>query len=496
MRLGLWMTALAMTCSVASAANEALSEAQIWKKTKLSHELTARFINNNDCNSSVQYLKSCRAAIAAAHDLLGNPKFAFDHDDFEASLKQLEKLAPANVPLEQLRARAINAHLEVFDPYAAIKASEEFRNTQTQKSKNYVGIGMAIEQTPEGIKVRETYSTSPAGLAGLREGDLIVAIASDGRNFEDARKFTPDMLGDKVAGENGEPMAIRIERQGRQIEYQNIKRSAVKVKYLNGEMLDTKEGVGYIRIRSFESLSIAEQFKAKVRELQRMKMKKLIIDLRGNRGGDKFMGVTIAELFLGAKKVTGTQLLDDRVPSIIKVMNIENTVHEKTIEWEGGFASKPTFNFPVVVLVDAQTASASEILAGALQDHEAAWLVGERTYGKGSAQTIESIPGIPSLNLKWTSEKFYLPSGRSNQGLGIMPSFEVPRSRGENLTTAMRLRELDVKPNSLAVESQPWIETRPQEQSRIQNCVNQHPPEDIEDYQKAYAMAVLGCQGT
>jgi carboxyl-terminal processing protease len=147
-----------------------------------------------------------------------------------------------------------------------------------------------------------------------------------------------------------------------------------------------------------------------------------------------------------------------------------------------------------VVLIDSQSASASEILAGALQDYGRAWLVGETSYGKGSAQSMEQIPGYPSLTLKWTSERFYLPSGRSNQAIGIRPSFEIPRDRDDGDRMVPRLREVDNMPNALSPESQPWVETRPKEKAAITDCVAAHGvPETIDDYEKAYATAVLAC---
>jgi carboxyl-terminal processing protease len=205
------------------------------------------------------------------------------------------------------------------------------------------------------------------------------------------------------------------------------------------------------------------------------------------------MAVQIAELFLGPKVLTGTKLLDDTVPSIPAAMNREPETYEKDIQWEPGFTRRATYRFPLVVLIDSQSASASEILAGALQDHGRAWLVGETSYGKGSAQSMEQIPDYPSLTLKWTSERFYLPSGRSNQGVGLRPSFEVPRDRNDFQLMVPRLREVDNMPNALSPESQPWVETRPTEKAAITNCVTAYGVPNFEDYQQAYATAVLAC---
>lgn len=493
MRLGLWMAALAIA-SMNSFAAEVLSEPQIWKRTKLDAQLTSRFINNRACQSSETYLQSCRNAIKAAGDLAGIKTYpaALD-EDFEKSLSEIEKQLPKDIPVQMLRARAINAHLETFDPYAAIKASDEYRDTRTRGTKKYVGIGMTVEQAPEGILIRETYSTSPAGKAGLRAGDLIVAIASDARNFEDALHLNVDGLADKVVGENGEPLSIKIRRGNREIIYERIKRAAVNVTYVNSEMLDKHLGIGYIRIRSFESIMVFAQFKARMRELKSQGMKKLIIDLRGNLGGDKGMATQIVELFAGPKNLTGWKLLDDKVPSIPVAMNRAPENYEDEIQWEPGIAMKPAYNLPVVVLIDSQSASASEVLAGALQDYHLAWLVGESSYGKGSAQSQEMIPDYPSLTLKWTSERFYLPSGRSNQGVGLRPSFEVPRSRTDGNKMVPRLRELDNVPNALSAESTPWVETRPEEQKKIEDCISSYGIPSLEDYQMAYGMAVLAC---
>ncbi len=495
MRIGLWTACFATSIITSSAAfaAEALSEAQIWKKTALTFELTIRFINNEKCKSSELYLRSCKAALAAAAEMAGSPESA-ESEDFEGTLRALEAKLPTDIPPQMMRARAINAHLAVFDPYAAIKPTEEFRSTATSGAKNYVGIGMAIEPTAQGIVIRETYPTSPASKAGLRDGDLITAIASDGRNFENALGFSADALADKVIGENGEPLAIRVMRDGREIEYAKIKRSSVRVTYVTSEVLDGPERAGYVRIRSFESLKVCREVSAQVKALQAKKIKRLILDLRGNRGGDKTMSICVAELFLGPKKVSGTKLIENSVPSIADVMHIEKEEFETQIEWEGGFVAKPTFTMPLVVLVDSMSASASEILAGALQDHNRAWIVGERTYGTGTAQTIETVHRVPSLSLKWTSERFFTPSGRSNQGVGISPNFAVSRQRGVDLEQTPRQRENDFLPNRMpAKESRVWIETRPEEVHDVLACVNNNVRTDVEDFQKAYGLAVLNC---
>lgn len=481
------LTAL-LTLNSAFAATTVLTEPQYWQKTKLPPELMAKFISNAKCNSGSKALKACRAALRTAQALVGAPPNAERAVEFEKSISLLEGSLEGAIPVQMFRAKVINAHLQSYDAHAEIKPSAMMENTAQGTNQNFVGIGVIIEPTGGGILVTEVTPDSPAAKAGVKEDDLVLAIAKRGTVFENVGTDL-DRASDLILDSAGTPVSIRISRAGTTLELA-MKRAQVSVPYVDGEVVD---GIGYLRIFSFESYSVCTKTIKKLAALQAAGMKKLILDLRGNPGGEKGMAVCVTEQFLGAKKVVGTRAVSNAIPSLYDIMQIEGSlIDAEKMNWEGGYISKAKYTGPMVVLVDAMSASGSEIVAGALQDYERAWLIGERTSGKGTVQSEEFVPDHPTLTMKYTTERFYQPLGRTNQAVGLSPSFEVPRRKGVDLSTVKRFREIDLFPKSLAPESLPWTETRPVEADRIRRCAKERTPE-MADYQKATAIAVLSC---
>jgi carboxyl-terminal processing protease len=492
-----WL-ALTAVLPVSLAQAKPLSESEYWRKTTFPVSLVAKFISNQKCNSSLEYLNSCREALKAAQKAVGVPVDADNAVEFERALSGLENSLEGLMPVQMFRARAVNAHLAYFDAHAAIKPSLMFEETLTGANQNYVGIGVVLEPNRSALVIREVAPGSPAAKAGLREDDVVKAIAKNGRDFENVANDI-DRASDLILDKANTDVSLRIVRGGLEIDFP-MKRAQVSVPYVTGEMRD---GVGYIRINSFESGAVCRLV---IKQLNAMAgAQKLILDLRGNPGGEKDMAVCVAELFLGPKRVVGTKSVANEIPALLNVMQIDTSLYGAGgMNWEGGYVARPKFTGPMVVLVDALSASGAEIVAGALQDHGRAWLIGERTSGKGTVQSEEFIPDFPSLTMKYTIERFYQPSGRTNQAVGLTPSFEVPRRKGQDPNLIPPLREIDLFPKSLAPESKPWTETRPVEALAVSRCVlaGESAEQNLNslvasglpaDYQKAYALAVLGC---
>lgn len=486
---------LALFAAFGAAHAKTLSETEYWQRTSFPQSLLTQFISNEKCESSAEYLASCRQALNAARWAAGLEGPAEDTHDFESAIAAYEKIAADRMPVQWFRARIVTAHLNFFDAHAGLQPTALLNANYSGASRNLIGVGIVIENQNGRLIVRETVPGSPAQLKGLKEDDEIVEIAKSGREFE---KVVGNMnkASDLILDKENTKISFRILRNGRKLEIP-MQRARVSMPYVSTRLQD---GIGYVRIFSFESQSICGLVRD---QLTALNAEKIILDLRGNPGGDKAMAVCVAELFLGPRKVLGTRGVSRSVPSLAKLLTDEQTDDEgTTLSWEGGYVSRARFTSPMVVLVDGQSASGSEIVAGALQDHGRAWIVGDVTSGKGTIQHEDFLPGFPSLTLKYTTQRFYQPSGRTNQAVGITPSFRMGRRQGE--VPAPVLRETDLFPKSLEAENPPWSETRPLEAARISACINssqgsvQYLANLIErgespDFQLASAQAVLNC---
>lgn len=488
-----------LTLPLTQAVAAPLTESQYWEKTQLPLGLFSQFISNAKCNSSPAYLRGCRAALKTAQVTAGKPADTEDATEFERAIGESESHIEGLMPIQMFRAKVLNTLLTSFDAHAEIRPSQMMDDTLKGSKQNYVGVGIELYPTAAALIVRGVAPKSPAQKAGVREDDLIVAVAKNGHGFE-AIGNDLNRASDLILGANNTAVALRISR-GRETLDLGMKRAPISVPYVTGEI---KNGVGTLRITSFESYTVCSKALKQLSLLQSQGLQKLILDLRGNPGGNKGMAICVAELFTGPRKIVGTKGVMNMIPGLYEVMQIKASLLTEDMNWEGGYIASPKYSGPMVVLIDALSASGAEIVAGALQDYNRAWLIGERSSGKGTVQSEEFIPNHPSLTLKYTTERFYQPLGRTNQAVGITPSFEVTRRKDAALESVIRLREVDLYPGGLSPESPPWLETRPAEVARIRKCleISQSVEANLNafinsgqpaDYQKAFAQSVLGC---
>ncbi len=452
-----------------------------WSKTDFPAALLAQFIDNAKCHSSPEYLQSCRQALKAGQILAGVHVDADQAMEFEEALGDLEEELDNNIPSQLLRSTVVNAHLSYFDAHSRIEPSRWVTRKYKALGDTFVGIGVVLESGPDGVTVVDVLPGSPADKAGVKVDDVVFAVGKRanvgaprvevGSDLEKAAELLMDNPGTDVS--------LKILRMNSPLEF-TVRRASVNAPLVTSEQ---SNGFGYLRIHSFDSDSVC---KLVSRHLQAMStVRGLVLDLRGNPGGEKAMAICVAELFVGPKPIVGTKRISLEVPSLRRIIRGERTRTTSAMVWESGNLAKPKFAGPLVVLVDGFTASASEIVAGALQDYERAWIVGERTSGKGTVQLQTYVPNFPSLTLSYTVERFYQPKGRSNQGVGISPSFEVGRRRA-----TQSLRETELYPTALPPENLPWVETRPLEAAAIRRCLNLRQDSD---QQKAFAFSVLSC---
>jgi carboxyl-terminal processing protease len=303
---------------------------------------------------------------------------------------------------------ALNGMLTGLDPHSNYMNAKTFRDMQVQTHGEFGGLGIEVTQDNGYIKVVSPIDDTPASRAGIKAGDLILTI--DGHTVQG---LTLNEAVDKMRGAPNSKIKITLKREGvDQPVEATLTREIIKIQVVKSHL----EGgdIGYIRITSFNELTDSGLRKAiaKLKEESGDKLKALVLDLRNNPGGLLDQAVAVGDDFISDGEIVSTRA---RHP-------------EDSQRWnaKGGDI---TGGLPMVVLINGGSASASEIVAGALQDHRRAILLGTRSFGKGSVQTVIPLPGNGAMRL--TTARYYTPSGRSIQGLGIVPDVEVHEARVE-----------------------------------------------------------------
>jgi carboxyl-terminal processing protease len=287
---------------------------------------------------------------------------------------------------ETLTRAAINGMLRTLDPHSNFYDKKAFEETRNDQRSQYYGIGASIQQRYGGVYIMEPFKDTPAARAGLRYGDLIVAI--DGKNTE---QWNSDQVRDNLRGELGTEVKVTVKRAGveKPLGF-TMERGAVDLPSISNHYM-IKPGVGYIALsRGFHSTT-SDELTAALSNLRGQGIQQLVLDLRGNPGGFLEQAIRVSDKFL------------QRGQSVVAVREREG----RTTERNRDYAPE---NIPLIILIDEGTASASEIVAGAMQDHDRALIVGENSFGKGLVQTIFNLPEGCGLTL--TTARYYTPSGR------------------------------------------------------------------------------------
>ena len=295
---------------------------------------------------------------------------------------------------------AINGLLQSLDPYSAYMTPESFESMQTETSGEFGGLGIEVGMEAGVVKVISPIDNTPASKAGLKAGDYIVKINDtqvQGKSLTQAVEL--------MRGPVGSSIEITVRRRGeKKALIFNITREIIEVQSVKFELLENN--IGYIRLTSFNENS-SSQVKEKIKKLNNnKKLKGYILDLRNNPGGLLSQAIKISDFFLDNGEIVSTK---SRQPS-------EN---RKWFAKKGDLTNGKT----VLVLINYGSASAAEIVAGALKDHKRAIIVGENSYGKGSVQSIIPLKNRGAIRL--TIAKYYLPSGKSISEVGVTPDIEV-----------------------------------------------------------------------
>src|SRR6185312_13690078 len=306
---------------------------------------------------------------------------------------------------------AINGMLTGLDPHSSYMNAKAFRDMQVQTKGEFGGLGIEVQEDKGVIKVVSPIDDTPAFRAGIKPGDIITALDGKtvlGLSLNDAV--------DKMRGPPNSKIVLPIKRQNvdTPIEVPLI-REIIHIQVVKSRM--EPDNIGYVRLSQFTEQADSG-IKQAVRSLKQQsggKLKALILDLRNNPGGLLDQAVAVSSDFVSRGEIVSTRA---RHP-------------EDSQRWDAK-GSDILNGAPLVVLINGGSASASEIVSGALQDHRRAVLLGTRSFGKGSVQTVIPLPGNGAMRL--TTARYYTPSGRSIQGLGITPDVKVQESRDPPLS--------------------------------------------------------------
>jgi carboxyl-terminal processing protease len=385
---------------------------------------------------------------AALGSLLSAGKVTSDFEKIYANLLEFavkDKKSDAMVAASSITAM-INAS---DDAHAHLDPAAKVQDSLSDASEDFVGIGANLQELNGHSIVQSPIEGGPAAKAGVLPNDMIVAI--DDVSVEGVAL---DEVVKKIRGTEGTVAKIKFMRKGSPIEI-SIKRARIVIENVEPSVHSELGGsYGYIRLRNFMDNNACKRIEGMVRKFEADKVQGIILDLRGNGGGLLDQAVCIGGLFVGRQV-------------IVKVKDLEKDSFEDIAA-----KNNQITKLPLAVLIDAGSASASEILSGALQDHKRAWILGERSFGKASVQAPQPFLGNDKIMFYHTVQRFYQPSGRTNQIVGILPDLTVAAKPDATEEDRFFLREGDYFPNALAAVGAPWKQPRPDEVSRIQSCVS------------------------
>lgn len=384
---------------------------------------------------------------------------------------------------KKLVEKAIDGMLTSLDPHSGYMDADSFADMETQTKGEFGGLGLEVGMDNGFVRVMSPIDDTPAYKAGLQTGDYITHVngmSTFGESLNDTVK--------KMRGEPGTKITLTISRKDKDPFDVDLKRAVIKVKPVKYE---AKGDIGYLRITTF-SETTTEMLEKAIAELTKQigkdKLAGFVLDIRNNPGGLLDQAVGVSDVFLTQGEIVSTR---SRKP--------EDTMR---------FSAKPgdlTNGLPVVVLINEGSASASEIVAGALQDHKRGVIVGIKSFGKGSVQSVRQIPNFGGIRI--TTARYYTPSGNSIQAKGITPDVTIPRAKIEEQPVVKGYGEADLPQAISAEEGKKAIDTN--KKKAVQSAAEKKamntlfkdkknkdakeaaPEEDKTDYQLDRALDIL-----
>ena len=321
-------------------------------------------------------------------------------DLFGEVLEKINKEYVDEINQSESMDSAINGLLQSLDPYSAYMSPEIFNEMQTETSGEFGGLGIEVGMESGVVKVISPIDDTPASRAGIKAGDYIVKI----NNIQVQGKSLSEAV-DLMRGPVGSGIELTVRRRGEKKALTfKIVREVIQIQSVKSELLE--EDIGYIRLTSFNENS-GKQVEKNIKDLEKKNnIKSYILDLRNNPGGLLSQAIKISDFFLNNGEIVSTK-------------SRKASENRKWFASEGDLTKGKT----LIVLINYGSASASEIVAGALKDHKRAILLGENSYGKGSVQSIIPLKNDGAIRL--TVAKYYLPSGKSISEVGVSPDIEI-----------------------------------------------------------------------
>ena len=321
-------------------------------------------------------------------------------DLFGEVLEKINKEYVDEIDQSESMDAAIDGLLQSLDPYSGYMSPKTFDEMQTDTSGEFGGLGIEVTMESGVVKVISPIDDTPASRAGIKAGDYIVKIDNtqvQGKSLSEAV--------DLMRGPIGSSIELTIRRRGeKKALIFEVTREIIEIKSVKADLLD--KNIGYLRLTSFNENS-AKQIEKEIKKLEEnKKLKAYILDLRNNPGGLLSQAITISDFFLENGEIVSTK-------------SRKSSENRKWFAKKGDITNGKT----LIVLINYGSASASEIVAGALKDHKRAILLGENSYGKGSVQSIIPLKNKGAIRL--TVAKYYLPSGKSISEVGVSPDIEI-----------------------------------------------------------------------
>lgn len=418
-----------------------------------------RSLRVNMPGNALEVIRARRHRIMHWHDWLrSNPRPYVDFSGIHAWLIA-EIIDPKRV--EEFALAAINGYLSIADAHARVAHNggieggpDRQRGTYPKGSKNelvYTGIGAGIQPVVDAALVTSVVRGGPADKAGLQVHDFILTV-----NEQPVMGLTAEALVEKLRGQSGTKVMLGIKRQQEILEI-SIVRDAVAVKnVVSYGFVDRGWQFAYMKIDSFLDADTCSEVHHELKKQHKPTLNGIILDLRDNAGGLIDQAVCVADLFLPQEEIV-VEIRDVRKP---------NRTERKLTRYDARVRD------PMVTLVNATTGSASEVLVGALQDHNRSIVVGELTFGKGTVQTTRPWRGSSSILEFFTIARYYRPSGVGVQLVGIKPDIQTSKWTNTSLENRIVLREYDLFPTALSKESKVWEHPNPEAIAAIRECTD------------------------
>ncbi|MEO0590095.1 MAG: S41 family peptidase [Pseudomonadota bacterium] len=392
-----------------------------------------------------------------------------------ATYQRIKASYVEDVSDDQLVRGAIDGMLASLDPHSGYLDGSDLQRLETMIDGNYSGLGLSVVQEDGAVKIISPFRGSPADEAGLKAGDYITHLDGEliyGGELDDAVS--------RMRGKAGTAIQLTIFRPGRDEPFDvDVTRGVIELEPVTHELMPGN--IGHIMVNEFSADVGADVYRAwrTMQEEATGRMSGLVLDLRSNPGGSLDEAVALSDLFLSKGRIVSQR---GRARG-------ETLLYDAEEIFRGDMAE----GVPVIVLIDAGSASASEIVAGALQDHRRALVMGERSFGKGSVQSL--LPLGRDAALKLTTARYFTPAGKSVQEGGIMPDIRVPQLSDPDLALREKYqtRESDLRGhlvNELGLKDEA-LEADKIDDPRFQLTAEELKEQGIEDFQLHYALETL-----